>query len=230
MAYIMMLARVFSKEEYAKDFINNGKFRLNTLNFFKGYDEEHANNIGDVYEGIRYRATAEQEVKVTIEYNGKREEIEVQEVYSHDNYVLNNNVFCLYAPSVDIEKKYTLEAMREIVAFQEDAEKLGDYLVIITNPDEFFERVRKTILKLGYTLKRGLVEYVDFNNPVHVPIEKIGFVKSDEFSHQKEYRLMVDDGRNIDEYIELQIGPLNDIAFLIPTKDFNQSLNFEIKE
>ncbi|MDC5130602.1 hypothetical protein V8P95_19045 [Acinetobacter baumannii] len=226
----MMLARVFSKEEYAKDFINNGKFRLNTLNFFKGYDEEHANNIGDVYEGIRYRATAEQEVKVTIEYNGKREEIEVQEVYSHDNYVLNNNVFCLYAPSVDIEKKYTLEAMREIVAFQEDAEKLGDYLVIITNPDEFFERVRKTILKLGYTLKRGLVEYVDFNNPVHVPIEKIGFVKSDEFSHQKEYRLMVDDGRNIDEYIELQIGPLNDIAFLIPTKDFNQSLNFEIKE
>ncbi|MDC4765278.1 hypothetical protein NQ808_19185, partial [Acinetobacter baumannii] len=68
------------------------------------------------------------------------------------------------------------------------------------------------------------------NNPVHVPIEKIGFVKSDEFSHQKEYRLMVDDGRNIDEYIELQIGPLNDIAFLIPTKDFNQSLNFEIKE
>jgi len=230
MAYIMMLARVFSKEEYAKDFINNGKFRLNTLNFFKGYDEEHANNIGDVYEGIGYRATAEQEVKVTIEYNGKREEIEVQEVYSHDNYVLNNNVFCLYAPSVDIEKKYTLEAMREIVAFQEDAEKLGDYLVIITNPDEFFERVRKTILKLGYTLKRGLVEYVDFNNPVHVPIEKIGFVKSDEFSHQKEYRLMVDDGRNIDEYIELQIGPLNDIAFLIPTKDFNQSLNFEIKE
>ncbi|MDC4505781.1 hypothetical protein OIN82_18535 [Acinetobacter baumannii] len=226
----MMLARVFSKEEYAKDFINNGKFRLNTLNFFKGYEEEHANNIGDVYEGIRYRATAEQEVKVTIEYNGKREEIEVQEVYSHDNYVLNNNVFCLYAPSVDIEKKYTLEAMREIVAFQEDAEKLGDYLVIITNPDEFFERVRKTILKLGYTLKRGLVEYVDFNNPVHVPIEKIGFVKSDEFSHQKEYRLMVDDGRNIDEYIELQIGPLNDIAFLIPTKDFNQSLNFEIKE
>lgn len=225
-----MLARVFSKEEYAKDFINNGKFRLNTLNFFKGYEEEHANNIGDVYEGIRYRATAEQEVKVTIEYNGKREEIEVQEVYSHDNYVLNNNVFCLYAPSVDIEKKYTLEAMREIVAFQEDAEKLGDYLVIITNPDEFFERVRKTILKLGYTLKRGLVEYVDFNNPVHVPIEKIGFVKSDEFSHQKEYRLMVDDGRNIDEYIELQIGPLNDIAFLIPTKDFNQSLNFEIKE
>lgn len=230
MAYIMMLARVFSKEEYAKDFINNGKFRLNTLNFFKGYEEEHANNIGDVYEGIRYRATAEQEVKVTIEYNGKREEIEVQEVYSHDNYVLNNNVFCLYAPSVDIEKKYTLEAMREIVAFQEDAEKLGDYLVIITNPDEFFERGRKTILKLGYTLKRGLVEYVDFNNPVHVPIEKIGFVKSDEFSHQKEYRLMVDDGRNIDEYIELQIGPLNDIAFLIPTKDFNQSLNFEIKE
>ncbi|MDH2581032.1 hypothetical protein QDT40_04245 [Acinetobacter baumannii] len=230
MAYIMMLARVFSKEEYAKDFINNGKFRLNTLNFFKGYEEEHANNIGDVYEGIRYRATAEQEVKVTIEYNGKREEIEVQEVYSHDNYVLNNNVFCLYAPSVDIEKKYTLEAMREIVAFQEDAKKLGDYLVIITNPDEFFERVRKTILKLGYTLKRGLVEYVDFNNPVHVPIEKIGFVKSDEFSHQKEYRLMVDDGRNIDEYIELQIGPLNDIAFLIPTKDFNQSLNFEIKE
>ncbi|MDC4765256.1 hypothetical protein NQ808_19075, partial [Acinetobacter baumannii] len=162
---MMMLARVFSKEEYAKDFINNGKFRLNTLNFFKGYEEEHANNIGDVYEGIRYRATAEQEVKVTIEYNGKREEIEVQEVYSHDNYVLNNNVFCLYAPSVDIEKKYTLEAMREIVAFQEDAEKLGDYLVIITNPDEFFERVRKTILKLGYTLKRGLVEYVDFNNP-----------------------------------------------------------------
>ncbi len=32
MAYVMMLARVFSSEKYANEFINNGKFRLNTLN------------------------------------------------------------------------------------------------------------------------------------------------------------------------------------------------------
>lgn len=44
MAYVMMLARVFSSEKYANEFINNGKFRLNTLNFFKGYKEELSNS------------------------------------------------------------------------------------------------------------------------------------------------------------------------------------------
>ncbi|MGZ7427970.1 hypothetical protein ACXVRC_13075, partial [Acinetobacter baumannii] len=87
MAYVMMLARVFSSEKYANEFINNGKFRLNTLNFFKGYKEELSNNIGDRYEGISFRATGEQEVKVTIEYNNESHEIEVNEIYTHDNYV-----------------------------------------------------------------------------------------------------------------------------------------------
>ncbi|NUG76200.1 hypothetical protein HUN14_07760 [Acinetobacter baumannii] len=217
MAYVMMLARVFSSEKYANEFINNGKFRLNTLNFFKGYKEELSNNIGDQYEGISFRATGEQEVKVTIEYNNESHEIEVNEIYTHDNYVLNNNIFCMYAPAVEQEKKFTLEDIQEIVAFQKDAENLGNYLVLIANPEEFFERFAKTVKKLGYKMKRDLVEYVDFNNSVHVPRDKIGFVKSDQFSHQKEYRLMIDDGRNVDEHIDLEIGSLADITYLIPT-------------
>ncbi len=95
----------FPQKKYANEFINNGKFRLNTLNFFKGYKEELSNNIGDQYEGISFRATGEQEVKVTIEYNNESHEIEVNEIYTHDNYVLNNNIFCMYAPAVEQEKK-----------------------------------------------------------------------------------------------------------------------------
>lgn len=226
----MMLARVFSSEKYANEFIHNGKFRLNTLNFFKGYKEEISNNIGDQYEGISFRGTGEQEIKVTIEYNGESHEIEVNEIYTHDNFVLNNNIFCMYAPAVELNKKFTLEGMQEMVAFQKDAENLGDHLVIISKPKEFFERFEKTIKKLGYKMKRGLVEYVDFNNPVHVPSDKIGFVKSDKFSHQKEYRLMIDDGRNVDEHIDLEIGSLADITYLIPTKDFNNSLEIKVKD
>ncbi|EPJ3672957.1 hypothetical protein NPI23_003884, partial [Acinetobacter baumannii] len=97
-------------------------------------------------------------------------------------------------------------------------------------PEEFFERFAKTVKKLGYKMKRDLVEYVDFNNSVHVPRDKIGFVKSDQFSHQKEYRLMIDDGRNVDEHIDLEIGSLADITYLIPTEDFNKSLEIKVKE
>ncbi len=50
----------------------------------------------------------------------------------------------MYAPAVEQEKKFTLEDIQEIVAFQKDAENLGNYLVLIANPKNFL----KDLLKL----------------------------------------------------------------------------------
>lgn len=51
-------------------------------------------------------------------------------------------------PQLQNKKKFTLEDIQEIVAFQKDAENLGNYLVLIANPEEFLKDLLK-LLKTG---------------------------------------------------------------------------------
>lgn len=231
--YIVCLARVFSKEQYAKDFVMEGKFRCNTLKFFKNYKEEAFNNIGDIDEGILMNVTSQSEAKLKIKAVGTDDwhELNFVNLKSHSKSVLTNNIFCMYAPNIELDNQYSIEEVEQIIRIQEDAEKLGEYLVIIIKPEIFFERLRKEVVdKKKFTLKRGLVNYVDMSNSFHIKDENAGFLKSNAYEHQKEYRIMLDDGKDEDLHIDLEIGSLEDISFIIPTRDFNTSFKLENKE
>lgn len=231
--YILCLARVFSKEQYALDFLLRGKFRCNTLRYFKDYKEEALNNIGDTNEGILFNIARDSGAILKMRPKGAEEwvELDFQHLRYHSDSVLTNNIFCMYAPNLGFDEKYSKEEIEQVVKIQEEAEKLGQYMVVIIKPEIFFERLKVEVVnKRKHQLKMGLIQYVNLENSFDLNHENPGFYKSDEYSHQKEYRIMIDDGKCEDLYMDLEIGSLDDIAFMIPTRDFNSSIKVANKE
>ncbi|GJL32578.1 hypothetical protein TUM17575_51670 [Klebsiella pneumoniae] len=51
MKKIGILLKVFSSEQYKEDFLN-GNLYMNTINYFRKYEEEAKGNIGDKYEAL----------------------------------------------------------------------------------------------------------------------------------------------------------------------------------
>lgn len=225
MKYGLILSRVFSKERYADDFISKGRFRLNTVNFFKNYIDEYENNIGDENEGLIFKYLKEHGASLNLKYGDSTlENIDYESLSAHSAAVLNHKIFCMYSPSAQSDREFAISELHDLIAIQEDAEKLGGFMVIIKKPEVFFRRVEDQLKKLGYGCKSGFIKYVDFNQPIQIEPKMIGFTKSLEFHHQEEFRLMVDDGKNLDEHLDLEVGSLEDIAFMIATKEFNSCL------
>lgn len=225
--YVLMLARVFSNEKYANDFIEKGGFRCNTLNFFKKYKDEFLNNIGDMDEGISSIILGKDLIiKIRPQGDDKFQAIEgLLKVQFCPNYILTKNIFCMYAPTVKVDEKYTLSEIEQIVSIPKDSEQLGDFIVLITKPDQFFLRLEREAKVRKLLISKGLVEYRSFDENLFIDSSKVGFIKNSLYSHQKEYRIMLDDGRGVDEPIDIEIGSLADIAYLIPLKDFNKSFS-----
>lgn len=231
--WIVCLARVFSEEKYAQEFINRGKFRCNTLNFFKNYKDEFLNNIGDEHEGIISIFKPEDGVELKIKdptTDNWHIITDYTDLKFHSSSILTTNIFCMYAPSIKKDKKYSIEEIEEIVKLPKESENLGNHLVVITKPDIFFERLIKEVVESkNFKLRKSLVLYQDFSKSFSLTADMVGFVKSDEFIHQKEYRIMIDTVSNEDIHLDLEIGSLSDIAILIPTEDFNSSYKVALK-
>lgn len=221
--HIFLLGKVFGKETYADDFISKGKFICNTLNYFKNYEDKEKNNIGDVFEGIGGRFTSNSGTKVQI--NGH--DIDFKELHFHSNRHLNQNAFCLYGPNVKEDENIALDTVADLIRIQEDAKNLGEYFVVIHDTREFISRMNEQLTALGFDFKCHCVEYRELSEDFEIPSDQIGFIKANEYSHQKEFRYLIDTGRNTDEAIFLEIGSISDIAFKIPIDDFNK--HFEIR-
>lgn len=228
---IKLLARIFQEKEWAEDFCSKGKFRMNTLNSFRNYIDEHANNIGDKLEGISTIYLDKNNIEITFSYGDASHNIsDFNSLTISPTHILNQNVFCMYAPNIDSEAGVTMDQFRDRLSLQEEAEKLGDYMVVITNIGEFFKRFESEINRLGYFARGRLVEYADLTKQTVIDDDKVGFVKSTDYAHQKEFRVIVDTKRGVDDYIEVEIGSLSDITILINTCDFNNSFKVEIKK
>lgn len=103
----------------------------------------------------------------------------------------------------------------------------GDHYLAITDFDKFSERLRAACEKENLALRGRLVSYVkpsEFHG--HIPDEKIGFVKFDKFSYQREYRLMVESGEPLPDPYELDLGTLEDITFIAPLDDFKMEIQW----
>lgn len=221
--HVFLLGKVFSKETYADDFISNGRFICNTLNYFKNYEDREKNNIGDEFEGIGSRVSSSS--GATVQINGH--DIDYKELHFHSNKHLSQNAFCLYGPNVKEDEEITLDAVEDLVRIKEDAKNLGEHFVVIHNVGEFIRRMDEQLNALGFDFRRHCVEYRELNGDFEIPSHQIGFVKANQYSHQKEFRYLIDTGRNTDEAIFLEIGSISDIAFKIPIDDFNK--HFEIR-
>lgn len=134
------------------------------------------------------------------------------------------NIFCVSSIHSDSKQHLTQEALKEIEKQNEIDSKMREYgesVLVITSPSDFVDNLLKARERKDINLKAGLVEYANkgqFDN--HVPDEKHGFVKLDNFKHEREYRFMIpyqssQQNPLKDPYV-LNIGTMEEYSFIVP--------------
>ncbi|ULQ53345.1 hypothetical protein [Flavihumibacter fluvii] len=101
-----------------------------------------------------------------------------------------------------------------------EMKKMGDYFLLITNPNEFMKRIEAHLNALGLNFNYSTVNYYD---PT-VNHQNLGFFdKPQQFDYQKEFRIIVES--KVPGPLEFSIGSLRDIAELMNSQNC-QGFNF----
>lgn len=204
----------FMKEEHLKSFLNEGLLFMNTLGFFKGYEEDEKEYLrGDKDEGLRSTHDAD---LTAVTWNGvnipcsgtiKTSYAEVEKI----------NLYCLTA----ISGKDIISSKNNEFYLPSRFTEFGEKTIFIKRADLFFSRIKKAlkeddniILFEGNKLGQQ-VKYFDKKSH-HCSLGV--FAKSSDYSWQKEWRLAFQriEGEGA---IELRIGNLKDVVEVIDTKE-----------
>lgn len=212
---VQFLIKVFSKKEYAEDFMS-GKIRFGKLGYYQKIDcirGDNRENITANLDPTEYEITFEtNDVKVKIRPEDFAGPIQVQYEYLKNHYI-----YCLASAIIDDSKGIISLPERERL------EKFGEYVVVIHNPKQLLERVKKSLKKKdepSLLISRG-VEYRDLKNDFFNLDEKdYGFIKDKAYDGENEYRLKLIKNDPTEEFIIYEIGDLNDIAKFGDFNDF----------
>ena len=231
---ILFLVKVFEQEEHARDFVNGTMF-VNRLFHFKKLEGDEGR--GDEYEGnIMLQREG---LILTFQATGEVDEITITEddlaapVIMAPEWFDHINVFCMYAGhsgTFEWVSEANLLDFKKQLELPEDCINLGDHAVVITNVKEFFRRVKASVNREGYGIIGRLVKYYDPNigtPPAGSEIDSI-FTKRNQYAYQKEFRIAIDTRTVGINPITLNIGPIDDIALRLKTRDINRGLTINL--
>lgn len=239
------LIKIFSQEKYRDDFLN-GKLYMNPIKFFKDFEEESTNNIGDKNEAITAWLQPE-EINIIFRPPGmdpitiKGQDIAAPiaiRANAHDNY----NVLCLtllHSHGIDISEPVTddeVELLKNYFKLPDEAVNLGKFAVVIPHLPKFIERVETAAQKLigsneATSFRADKVKYYDKGQTLSLKNgEEAVFHKQSEYEHQSEFRLCLDRGTTNPEAFVFDIGDIRNIAFPCPTSEVNNHFGFDIKK
>jgi hypothetical protein len=243
---IYLLIKIFDKREYADAFINQGEMFCRALGSFKR--SEDSDFRGDIHEGITDWHQPDK-IKLTISYKDKDGVEQVVTptlagpvITGHSGFD-HLKLFCMYSISIEnAEANYETEAERiELVrdinnrlkiqsTLNEKAVALGEFAVVIHNVNEFINKVNAMAQALNARCFKGLIEYYDpksFSGNFE-GIEAV-FRKRKTYAHQNEYRFAFDIAEKDDD-AKIHIGPLTNLALMLPTNDINSKLVVRFEE
>ena len=187
---IVSLMKIVPCKKYA-DFFLDGNLYCNTVRYFRdhGYDEfEGAAFIHP--ESLRFGA-------LTI----PKEDLAGPVIIKLDQ-VADLNIFCMFSwrvPQVGADK-ILIDLESQLGSITACIADFGPYTVVVKNTIEFFRRVELAVTQRGsgfLTSVRGVVRYfdpdthqTDLSEPLKIPL-----FKQERFAHQKEYRFVLQAGR-----------------------------------
>lgn len=145
-------------------------------------------------------------------------------VFDRRNYIeeqLEGDVFA-------VKYRFTQEQLKRMPNF-------GDYVLIIKDTKEFFDRVKNSLRKSGYKFTQDYIQYYENNSieyirQVQADSYKIAFWKRDKYSYQQEYRFLI--YNDVEDFLSVQIGDISDITEIKSTAEILNTLveaKFKIK-
>lgn len=218
-----LLLKFFSKYEYLEDFIN-GKLFFNSIDYFANSDTK---GQGDPNEGNNFIIDNDSTTYISAQIINNGTMIKIND-YSNDkeNYV-PNTIFS-YSSAINRRRKlisfYTMfyDSEKEIFSNFDNnmISEFGEYAVLIINPNELIERIKKVAKQNEYTdFKSSFIEYKSLRKNKGF-IEWNCFCKDDIYSYQNEYRISF--VSNSEQRIVLDLkSSLRDIVKIIDPKDLD---------
>lgn len=244
---IVLLIKIFDKEEYADAFINSGEMYCRTLESFK--DLEGDVERGDIYEGATDWHQPDQ-VSLTISFkdkNGIEKSFPIKDLAGpliiQSNSFNNLNLYCMYAVKVpEFEESYEteiqrLKAVTKINKLLKDCStvgnevlSLGQYAVVIYKVQDFIDKVKANAKSGDVECLSASIKYFD-SEKFHGSFKGLEavFRKRDIYKHQNEYRFVFGShGPKVNR--TLYVGSLNSMAFKITTADLLEKLELRLAE
>jgi hypothetical protein len=216
--------RIYEKLEHAEDF-RRGRLRMRTLGHFKSLRDGTDALRGDPYEAA---STILQPSKIdTFKIDGvdKNPRHLLAPVLIHYPAPLTWFAFCLYSLStVGFAEELSAESLprlKESMQLSDECTRLGDFAVVVTDGDQFIDRIETRVKALNIGGAMAYVKYYD-PNEFHgeVPASEVPFWKPRRFAYQKEFRVVLSPQDASDPYV-LDIGDISDISTMVPVSEFN---------
>lgn len=228
---VFAFVKLYDNKSHAEEFVK-GRLFMNTIQSFREYKDESGKLRGDKYEGIVALFQPGKENELSIDGHIIPASDLVGPILFHGNHLLNQNVFCLYSLNSSDHKTIsanTLSDFKQTLLIHKTCFGFGKFCVAVINATEFITRCQIAIKKLKFNCSLGLVDYFDENEfNGYMPEDKLGYQKRIQFSHQREYRIMIDRNCSKPGPYFLNIGDLSDICILTTPQKFNEQLQIKL--
>lgn len=215
--------------------MQQGNIYMKNLQYFIDLEKEDQDeNRGDKYEGKMIindaNVTAFGSETGNLFFNGKCSRISIDLGYS------KCPVFCMFLldyrnctwedlgnNQLDVTYQFTELQRSKLKEF-------GSHALIITNGNEFLDRMKKAFIKAGVSFERNKVTYYSGNRlEVYQSCAAnevtTAFLKREKYSFQQEYRFVAPD-IEVDDHWCLNIGNIKDISKIVPIEEM---LNLRLK-
>ncbi|MFC1934776.1 hypothetical protein ACFLXZ_00470 [Chloroflexota bacterium] len=197
----------FSQYEHICQLRDEGILYMNNLPYFWQIEDEELR--GDKLDSIAEIRRGNSGIAVPKNEPDKPVTITSWNSWRYPCQPEKTNIFCMCAvrPSVGsfpIDKKNF---------------RFGDYALILTNSQEFIDRISSQLKAQNISHKANLVEYVSNNYVGEVGL----FRKSKKFAYQSEWRLVCFDGPGKER--DFRIGDIKDICIIVKSSEVNQRLS-----
>lgn len=205
-----------SEKQYIES-TRKGKLYMNSLGFFRAMEQE---GIGDKQEGIMISNGTG-----ILLFEGQ-----VLAEFKNMKTYINCPIFC--ALSIDlkqIEKGHYEFVIPPKMLQEIMVDKTKQYEILLFEKKEFMKRIEQALIREGLQGAMGRVEYTDeikmFSKE---EAYNFAFRKSPQFSHQKEWRLVLHMNIDKNQHYILDVGDISDITHQYSIDNSKQEFKLEV--
>jgi len=210
----------FGEEDHLKSLLNEGEMYCNTVQYFANLDDnvDRGDNLENIFK-LKYFGEASIKFGPVDNPGDPEQTIEMftenlKLAQHHTKHC--GNLFCLYSLKIN---DYPLNTIFQI---NDERLRLGDHVLVITNPGEFIKRVQSAVVDQNLAYRMKFVDYLDFSQYTG---DRDIMQKGRDLDYQKEFRVWID--FPVQEPLKLKIGNIRDIAHIRTTQQFlNSNLLF----